>query len=492
MALRWPGPDSVGHRYVARVSALEEVEISTLHLERFRNALGPRFEEVRTGIEGAPKLFEGRVVWHISSTSRGGGVAELLQSLLAYVRGTGVDARWRVITGEPEFFTITKRIHNRLHGAGGDDGPLEEEEREIYERTLEPAARELCALVGERDVVFLHDPQTAGLLAPLRETGAQLVWRCHVGVDSPNDTVRSAWEFLRPYVAGADALVFSRKEFVWDGLDRDRTWIVPPSIDVFSPKNQELDETTVRLMLERIGLTAESTSERGWYARLDGSPGSVDRRGTIHQEAPIPEDATLITQVSRWDRLKDPVGVMHGFAGQLDGSGAHLLLAGPASASVADDPEESGVLADVLDARDSLEAGARARSHIVCLPMDDVQENAAMVNAIQRRSDMIVQKSLAEGFGLTVAEAMWKSRPVVASARGGIRDQMIDGETGILLQDPADLGAFGAALRRLIDDEELRKTMGGNARRRVEEQFLGTRHLLQYLGLLEDLLARRT
>ena len=472
------------------MSALENVEISTLHLERFREALGPRFEEVRVGIAGAPELFAGRVVWHISSTARGGGVAELLQSLLAYVRGTGVDARWRVITGEPEFFGITKRIHNRLHGAAGDGGPLGEEEREIYERTLEPAARELGELVGERDVVFLHDPQTAGLILPLRETGAQLVWRCHVGVDSPDDTARSAWEFLRPYVAGADALVFSREGFVWDGLDRGRTWIVPPSVDVFSPKNQELDEGAVRLILQRIGLTAGSTTERASYVRRDGSPGRVDRHGEIHQDAPIPDDATLITQVSRWDRLKDPIGVMLGFARHLDGESAHLLLAGPASASVADDPEESDVLASVLDARNGLEAGARARIHIACLPMDDVQENAAMVNAIQRRSDVIVQKSLAEGFGLTVAEAMWKSRPVVASARGGIRDQMIDGETGILLEDPEDLGAYGAALGQLVADEALRTTMGGNARRRVEEHFLGTRHLLQYLGQIREMIAR--
>ncbi len=346
-----------------------------------------------------------------------------------------------MIGGNPEFFEITKRIHNRLHGADGDGGELGDEAREIYERTLAASTEELVARVRPGDIVFLHDPQTAGMAAALRERGTIVVWRCHVGLDVPNDVARSAWDFLRPYVEPADAFVFSRRSFVWDGIDEDRTWLVAPSIDAFSPKNQELPDTAVRAILRTIGLgDGEEPTAAGRFTRVDGTPGRVDRAAELHQDGLIPTDATLITQVSRWDSLKDPIGVLRGFTSALaDRPEAHLLLAGPSVAAVADDPEGAGVLADVIAERERLPAEERARVHLACLPMDDIQENAAMVNAIQRRSDIVVQKSFAEGFGLTVAEAMWKSRPVVASARGGIQDQITDRESGLLVQDPTDL-----------------------------------------------------
>jgi trehalose synthase len=183
---------------------------------------------------------------------------------------------------------------------------------------------------------------------------------------------------------------------------------------------------------------------------------------------------------------------MQGFARHVvSARPAHLLLAGPDVSAVTDDPEGAEVLAEVLVERERLPAEVRSRVHIACLPMTDLQENAAMVNAIQRRSDIVVQKSLAEGFGLTVAEAMWKGRPVVASRRGGIQDQIEDGVSGVLLDDPADLEEFGRALGELLDDPGRRAAMGAAARARVEDRFLGTRHLLQYFALLRDLLARK-
>ncbi|GIK78651.1 MAG: glycosyltransferase [Acidobacteria bacterium] len=475
----------------AIVSPFEEIHVGSMDPERFRAILGERFEEVDLGIRDGRSLFAGRSIWHINSTARGGGVAELLQSLLAYVRGIGLDARWGVIGGEPGFFAVTKRIHNLLHGSAGDGGKLGPDERELYESTLAPASAAVAELVDEHDVVFLHDPQTAGMVEALRETGAAVVWRCHVGIDEPNELARGAWSFLRPYVQRADAYVFSRDSFVWEGIDRDRVWIVPPSIDVFSPKNQELGFEAIDAILTRVGLIAGDDRGGGGFIRHDGSAGRVLRGAEITQEMPIPDGAPLATQVSRWDRLKDPVGVLRGFAGQLDGGDPHLLLAGPAAAAVADDPEGADVLAEVLEAREALGPEVRARTHIACLPMDDVEENAAMVNAIQRRSEIVVQKSLAEGFGLTVAEAMWKAKPVVASARGGIQDQIESGVSGILLPDPADLEAFGRAVRRLIDDEALRLRIGLAARRRIESDFLGTRHLMQYLEFLRALLAKR-
>jgi trehalose synthase len=208
----------------------------------------------------------------------------------------------------------------------------------------------------------------------------------------------------------------------------------------------------------------------------------------MFQDHPVPDGAKLITQVSRWDRLKDPMGVLRCFVEELADKDAHLLLAGPSVAAVTDDPEGAEVLAEVDQWRSELDPEIRRRVHLATLPMEDIQENAAIVNAIQRRSDIVVQKSLAEGFGLTVAEAMWKARPVVASRRGGIQDQVVDGESGILLDDPLDLPALGAALRKLLDDPGEAGRMGVGARKRVEERFLGTRTLIQYRKLLSELL----
>lgn len=475
------------------MAALEEVPVGALTPERFREVLGDRYAPVALGVERARELFAGRAVWHVNSTARGGGVAELLQSLLGYTRGCGVDARWRVIGGGPDFFTVTKRLHNHLHGVGGDGGELADAERAVYERTLAPAAAEMAELVRPDDVVFLHDPQTAGMVDAMRATGAIVVWRCHVGLDLPNPIAQGAWDFLRPYVADADAYVFSRRAFVWDHLDRNRIWLVAPSIDAFSPKNQDLGVEQVRSIMRRTGLADGAAPDRAVFVRADGAPGRVDRGAELKQEGLIPTDALLVTQVSRWDRLKDPLGVLRGFARALgEREDAHLLLAGPSVAAVADDPEGGQVLEQVIGAWEALPAQLRARVHLAALPMDDLEENAAMVNAIQRRSDIVVQKSLAEGFGLTIAEAMWKERPVVASGRGGIQDQITSGENGILLEDPEDLEAFGKALLELAGDPALRKRLGAAARARVEDEFLGTRHLLQYLNLLTGLLQARS
>jgi trehalose synthase len=470
--------------------ALEHVPVAPLPPERFRELLGDRFGEIEELIVRGQALFAGRAVWHVNSTARGGGVAELLQSLLAYARGGGVDTRWVVVGGDPDFFRITKRIHNNLHGAAGDGGPLGKAEHAVYEETLRENARELAATVASPDIVFLHDPQTAGLVESVLETGATVVWRCHVGLDLPNDLARQAWDFLRGYVERADAYVFSRQEFVWEGLDGDKVWIVAPSIDAFSPKNQELGPDAVKAILSVAGLRHDGDVTEARFVREDGTPARVDRSAEMFQDELVPDEAPLITQVSRWDRLKDPMGVMRCFVENLDDADAHLLLAGPSVAAVTDDPEGAEVLAEVDHYRRELDSAIRSRVHLATLPMDDVQENAAIVNAIQRRSDIVVQKSLAEGFGLTVSEAMWKSRPVVATKRGGIQDQIIDGDSGLLLDDPLDLAAMAGALVQVLGDASYAKALGDAARRRVEDHFLGTRHLIEYEQILADLLSQ--
>jgi len=470
------------------MAAINEVPIAPASPERFRALLGDDYSQVEKAIADAGQLLSGRVVWHINSTARGGGVAEMLQSLLAYARGAGVDVRWLTIAGDPDFFTITKRIHNHLHGAAGDGGELGEAERSVYEATLARSAEELSELVAPGDIVYLHDPQTAGLIELMRSKHTRVIWRCHVGLDTPNELARAAWSFLEPYVEQADAYVFSRRAFAWDGLDEKKEWLVAPSIDAFSPKNQEMEPEVVTAILARIGLGRDAGGPP-LFLRQDGSRGRVDRAAELDQEDSIPEGAPLIVQVSRWDRLKDHAGVLRCFAEHCRNPDAHLLLVGPSVAEVTDDPEGAQVLREIRDQRQELPPELRARVHLACLPMDDVDENAAMVNAIQRSADVVLQKSIAEGFGLTVAEAMWKARPVIATRIGGIQDQIVEGESGLLIQDPGDLEATGVAIDGLLADPARAEAIGTAARERVRGSFLGTRHLVQYMDLIGAMLA---
>jgi len=316
-----------------------------------------------------------------------------------------------------------------------------------------------------------------------------VIWRCHIGADDGNGYSAAAWDFLEPYVTRADACVFSRDAFVPDYCREMVTAIVPPSIDAMSPKNQEMAPACVRSILRHVGLLAGAEGEEGEepvFERADGTLQRVERRCEVISLGDLPGAATpLVVQVSRWDRLKDPVGVLRGFAEMAPGGGdAHLILAGPSLDSVADDPDGADVLAEVESEWRRLPEGVRARAHLACLPMDDLDENAAIVNALQRQAAVIVQKSLKEGFGLTVTEAMWKGRPVVATATGGILDQVEDGVTGMLLANPLDLKAFGEVIAELLDAPQRAQQIGLAAHERVRKAFLENRHTLQYVDLL--------
>jgi len=466
---------------------MQDVEFAAIPPDRFRRILDSssarRFERA---LSEAAERCSDRTVWSINSTPKGGGVAEMLSSLLGYLAGAGIDVRWSVIEGDDDFFRITKRIHNRLHDSEGDGGPFDEDELARYERCLIGSARELRDRVRQRDIVILHDPQPIGLVPVLKDTGATVLWRCHIGVDHASPLVSETWNMLRPFIAGADAIVFSREAYVWSGLDRAE--IIPPSIDAFSPKNQDLDPGTVAGILSQAGLFSDGREEAPRFERLDGTSASVTRKARMVEESPVPPGARIVTQVSRWDRLKDPTGVIRGFARHVpEDLDAHLILAGPGADGVADDPETDEVVREVEQARRDLPFEQRARVHLAFLPVRDEEENSAIVNALQRRSDVVVQKSLAEGFGLTVAEAMWKERPVVASGIGGIQDQISDGESGLLVGDPTDLDAFGRAVSELLADPVRAGDMGRAARQRVCRDYLATRHLLQFLDLVRRL-----
>ena len=471
------------------MSLLHTVEVPRLPVSRLEPVIGAaRYAELTRAAHQARQVLAGRTIWNVNSTAAGGGVAEMLQVLVGYVQDLDITTGWLVITGDAEFFAITKRLHNQIHGrlSGAPLGPADAGH---YAQMLAANAVELTARVRPGDVVLLHDPQTAGLAAPLVQAGARVVWRCHIGVDWEDDVTRAAWDFLRPHLAAADAYVFSRRTYVPSWIPASMAWIIPPSIDPFSPKNQPLSAGAVRAILATLGvLDGAAPAVPATFARRDGRDDVVTRPAVIIGEGrPGPGDPVLL-QVSRWDRLKDMTGVMRGFADHVAPSGdGYLMLAGPAVKNVSDDPEGATVYGECLLQWRDLTPTARARVLLVTLPLDDIDENAAMVNALQRHASVIAQKSLAEGFGLTVAEGMWKGRPVIGSAVGGIIDQIADG-TGILLPDPADLAAFGSAARLLLSDQDQAARIGQAAHAHVREQYIGDVHLLRYAKLLGSLI----
>jgi len=472
---------------------LRDVQVAPRPLTLLGELIGAdRFARLDAAAAASRERLQGRVVWNVNSTAAGGGVAEMLQVLVGYIQGAGIDGRWVVMDGDAEFFAITKRIHNRLHGVDGDHGELGSAEADHYAHVTADNGRALLARVRPGDVVLLHDPQTAGMARELADAGAKVIWRSHIGADQQNARTNEAWGFLRPHLTSCDAFVFSRRAYVPDWVPEDRLSVIAPSIDPFSPKNQELDASSLTDFLARIGLVSGSAPQVARFTRTDGSAGEITHSASIVSEGHLDPDRPLVIQVSRWDHLKDMQGVMTGFAERVidrpGDRGAQLALVGPSVDEVVDDPEGAAVLDECVASWEALPPAARRRIFVVTLPMIDVDENAAMVNALQRSAAIIVQKSLVEGFGLTVAEGMWKGKPVVASRVGGIADQIAPG-TGMLLDDPTDLRAFGDAVAALLDRPAEMTRLGDRARRHVLKDFVGDRHLLQYAALIERLLS---
>jgi trehalose synthase len=472
------------------MTPLREVLVPSLPLTRLRGLIGEeRYAALDEAASSSRRLLDGHTVFNVNSTASGGGVAEMLAVLVGYTRGAGLDVRWLVTHGDPEFFAITKRIHNRIHGSPGDDGDLGPDEAAHFAEVSFDNAQLLKEQVRAGDVVLLHDPQTAGLCSAMGDHGAHVVWRCHIGANHDNEWTQQAWSFVLPQIMPADAFIFSRSQYVPAGLPADRVHISAPSIDPFSPKNRPLSPDEVDRIARRTGVhPGDFEGPAMTFVHADGSDGRVERRASLVGDGPLDPALPLVVQVSRWDHLKDMRGVMLGFAdgvvGRVD---ANLALVGPSVAEVADDPEGAQVLQECIDAWHELPVEAQDRIRLVSLPMDDVEENALMVNALQRASTLVVQKSLAGGFGLTVAEAMWKAKPVVASPVGGIVDQVAPG-TGVLLDDPTDLESFGNVVAELLERPDELSQLGTNARAHVVDNFVGDRHLIRYAALLSELL----
>lgn len=370
---------------------------------------------------------------HVNSTRVGGGVAEILDKLVPLMAELGIDVRWEVITGEAEFYQCTKAMHNALQG---HPAAIPQRLLDVYEQTNAANAERLRPILEDADVVFIHDPQPAPLLDLCPNRRGRWIWRCHIDASRP---FRPVWKHLSRFVAGYDASIFSLAHFA-QPLPHPQ-YLVPPSIDPLSEKNIHLPDEDVA---------------------------AVCRRFQIDAARP------LIVQVSRFDRFKDPLGVLRAYQlAKRYVPGLQLVLAG---GGATDDPEGDAVLAEVQAA-----AQDDADVHVLLLPPDAHRT----INALQRAAAIVLQKSTREGFGLTVAEAMWKGKPVIGGNAGGIRLQVINHHTGFLVDTPE-----GAALRLryLLRQPRKIESMGWKAREFVRENFLLTRQLREYLTLTVALL----
>jgi len=378
-------------------------------------------------------LLKNIKVIHVNSTRKGGGVAEILEKLIPLSQELGIDTKWEVITGNERFFRCTKSMHNALQGNLLD---ISDELLKVYEETNAQNAEQLRPALEEADVVFIHDPQPAALLKFCPKRKGKWVWRCHIDISRP---YRPVWKYLRNFIKDYNASIFHLADFA-QPLPHP-LYLIPPSIDPLSEKNKELEKEEVY---------------------------SVYQRFKINPELPT------IVQVSRFDRFKDPIGVIRAYrlAKEFIPS-LQLILAG---GGAADDPETEIVLAEVREA-----ASGDPNIHILFLP----PESDRIINAIQRGADIVLQKSIREGFGLTVTEAMWKGKPVIGGNTGGIRLQVINHHTGFLVNTPE-----GAALRihYLFHYRDQLQSMGKKAKEFVRRNFLITRHLRDCLTLMVSII----
>lgn len=398
-------------------------------LTRYAEAAG--YDVVGHLLQIADKIKGMRIV-HVNSTKEGGGVAEILRKMVPLMSALGLDVKWAVIRGTSDFFCCTKAFHNAIQSYRVD---VKEELLKTYEKINEENAKRLRPILKNADFVIIHDPQPAALLNYTPERRGKWIWRCHIDCSRP---YRPVWKYLKNWVTSYDASIFSLPEFA-QPLPHAQ-YLIAPSIDPLSEKNMPLPNKEVENIFDQFGLK---------------------------------KDLPLLVQISRFDHFKDPLGVIQAFKEVRKMTPCQLVLAG---GGATDDPEGDAVLKEVREA-----ASGEPDIHILLLPPDAHRT----INALQRAADIIIQKSLKEGFGLTVTEAMWKGKPVVAGDTGGIKLQVIDHYTGFRVKSPE-----GAALRirYLLSHRDIMADMGKRAHQFVYENFLITRHVREYLTLMIALL----
>ena len=412
---------------------LQYVDVGPRSLESYRG-IAP--DQLLDDLLVVAEDLKGVRVVHVNATPYGGGVSELLRSTIPILNDLGLVAHWKTISGDDRFFQVTKKIHNSLQGATED---LTETEREAY---LDTSRRNADLFEETYDFVFLHDPQPAAIASMRGKGNARWIWRCHIDTSAPNP---QTWAFLRQYMGGFDSAVFTMSDFVPPDFPIAKVDIIPPAIDPLSPKNMPLAGNTASQVLQWIGID---------LAR------------------------PLITQVSRFDPWKDPLGVIAVYRMLRDEfPGLQLAMVG---SMALDDPEGWGIYNQIME-----EARRDSEIHVFT---NLVGVGNVEVNAFQRLSQVIIQKSLREGFGLVVSEAMWKSTPVVAGRAGGIPLQMADGVGGVLVDNTEECAS---AVRSLLRDRDHAKDMVRSGKERVRLQFLLPRLLLNELRLMKELAEER-
>jgi len=399
-------------------------------LEDYREIVG---DEVISRIHRKMRRLYGKSVQHVNSTFQGGGVAEMLWSLIPLKNDIGLRADWRIIHGTPAFFEVTKSFHNGLQG---EEIELNEEKKGLYLGTNEEFAR--FAHIERRNFVVVHDPQPLAMISQYRKE-QPWIWRCHIDLSHPNPDL---WSFLKPFILRYDVVIVSHESYKKEDLPVEYR-IIHPAIDPLTPKNAPLPRAQAESILERYGV------------RLD---------------------KPLIVQISRFDKWKDPLGVVEVYKRVRQEMDSRLVLCG---SMAPDDPEGSMIYKEVLKSVEELIKGGDV---VTITAQDDL-----LVNALQSLASVVIQKSTREGFGLTVTEALWKGTPVVASNVGGIPLQIEDGVNGFLL-DPKDYDGFADAVLKLLKDEALARRMGETGREKVRERFLITRLLEDYITLMEELI----
>jgi trehalose synthase len=415
---------------------LSDVELQTKSIDQYREAVLPGVvEAIRADVEA----LAGARVLHVNATAYGGGVAEILASMVPLMRDIGLEADWKVIAGSDEFFGVTKAMHNALQGK---PHPWTNAERELWVDTNRENARHW----QDYDFVVIHDPQPAPMLKLLREDGSgpkgKWLWRCHIDL---TDAQPEAWDLLQPFVHEYDGSIWTMREYVRDGVADRNLFIAPPAIDPLSPKNVPLTEGEAERVLDRFF---------------------------------IDPSRPMVCQVSRFDPWKDPLGVIDAYRmAREKHPGLQLVLVGSLAH---DDPEGQEWLQKVFDHRD------HDRDIHVLTNLDGVSNHE--VNAMQTMAKVVIQKSTREGFGLVVSEGLWKGKPVIGGRCGGIPLQVIDGRTGYLVDSPQECGE---RLLELLDNPVRCEEMGAAGRELVREHFLLTRYLHDYVRMFRTLAGLR-
>lgn len=445
-------------------------------------------------------FFKDRTIYMLNSTAKGGGVAEMLPRYINIFRELGVNIEWLVMHPDQEaFFSLTKNLHNLIHGAGSTD--IASEEKKLYNRVSRKVADGIKPYLKENDILVVHDPQPMGAGALLKkETGVTTLWRCHIGLDKHTEETRAAWHFLSDYADPYDHGIFTASEYI-PSYFAGKSSIIYPSLDPLSHKSRVLSAHKLMGILCNAGLGKEHEpvltppfSEPAMRLQPDGS----------FQRADEPEEIGLmyrptITQVSRWDRLKGFKPLMDGFIhlkknliNRDDIPERHrnrlkivrLVMAGPDPSSIQDDPEGIEVLQSLIDTYKDLEPEIQKDIALLTLPMNSSKENALMVNAIQRCSTVIAQNSLKEGFGLTATEAMFKAIPVIGTSAVGLRLQIRDQIDGLMVQNPEDPIEIAEKLDTILSEAKQREFYAINAQKRIHDEFLLFKQIARWLRVL--------